>query len=120
MKKKLALGVLAAMSLFGPILEAALFGRIDPYGAYAIVETLLAVFPIYYWYHADKAQRRFRTGPIQNAGVIAVAFIALPVYFVRSRGWKAGALASLKALGVCIGLAWLEAIGGKIGMVLVS
>jgi hypothetical protein len=35
-----------------------------------------------------------------NGGVIVAAIIALPIYFVRSRGWKRGALATLAALAV--------------------
>jgi CDP-diglyceride synthetase len=35
-----------------------------------------------------------------NGGVIAAAIIALPIYFVRTRGWKRGALTTLGALVV--------------------
>jgi hypothetical protein len=55
-----------------------------------------------------------------NAGVIALAVVALPIYFVRSRGWKRGSLFTLMfaaAVGVTLVLEWL---GEEIGAAIVS
>jgi hypothetical protein len=68
----------------------------------------------------DKQERNYQAGPLMNAGVIALAIVALPVYFIRSRGWKNGALATAIAIGfVAVTLA-LGEVGEKIGAVLGS
>jgi hypothetical protein len=61
----------------------------------------------------DKRERNFRTGVIQNLGVIWVSVIALPVYFVRSRGWKRGLLAILAGFGVVLLVAGAVLCGRK-------
>lgn len=50
----------------------------------------------------------------------ALAAIALPVYFVRSRGWKRGAIATAVALGVLGGLYLVELLGERTGSALAS
>ena len=54
-----------------------------------------------------------------NVGVILLAVVALPVYFVRSRGWKGGVIATVLAAAVFgVTLALGEAgewIGGLLG-----
>ena len=116
--KLCALAALGAVSLLCPALEIAVTGRSEPLGGFTLADTLVSLAAIYCWYHADKAQRQFRAGPLQNVGVIAMAIIALPVYFVRSRGWKRGGLATAIAaafLALTFGLEWLgEAIGAAI------
>src|SRR5262249_2318100 len=91
--KACALAILASSWMLGPILEAAVTGRIEEYGNLAVAETFLSIAPIYWWYYVDKQERQFRAGPLLNVGVIALAAIALPVYFIRSRGWKRGGIA---------------------------
>jgi hypothetical protein len=116
--KLLALGLLALLSIAGPIVEAVTTGRIDPFGRFDLVETFVAITLVYWWYHADKAERSYRAGPLMNGGVLVLAIVALPIYFARSRGWKKGALASLGALaflGLTLGL---EELGERIGRVL--
>ena len=63
-----------------------------------MVETFVAIALVFWWYHVDKRSCGYRAGPLMNGGVIAAAIIALPVYFVRSRGWRQGALATAAAL----------------------
>jgi len=65
-----------------------------------MVETFAAMALVFWWYHVDKRVRDYRAGPLMNGGVILAAIIALPIYFVRSRGWQRGALATLAALAV--------------------
>ena len=113
--KLLALGMLAVLSIAGPIAEAAATGRIDSMGKFDLAETFVAITLVYWWYHADKAEHGYRAGPLMNGGIILAAIVALPIYFVRTRGWKKGGLASLAALaflGVTLGL---EALGEWIG-----
>jgi hypothetical protein len=60
----------------------------------------LAVFALlgFAWYRLDSDQRSYRRTPLLNVAVIAIAAIALPYYFFRSRGAKRGFM----ALGVFI------------------
>ncbi len=118
--KAWALAILAAISLLGPVLEMLVTGRIEEYGNFAMAEVFVSIAPIYWWYYVDKNETRYRAGPLMNAGVIALAIVALPIYFVRSRGWKRGSLFTLMlaaAVGVTFLLEWL---GEEIGNAIVS
>jgi lipopolysaccharide export LptBFGC system permease protein LptF len=55
-----------------------------------------------------------------NGGVLAFAIIALPVYFIRSRGWKKGAMAIAIAMVFAAGTLVLSELGEKLGAVLGS
>jgi hypothetical protein len=119
-QKTCALAILAAISLLGPVLEILVTGHIEPYSNFAMGEVFVSLAPIYWWYHQDKAETQYRAGPLMNAGVIALAVVALPIYFVRSRGWKRGSLFTLMfaaAVGVTLVLEWL---GEEIGAAIVS
>lgn len=85
------------MSFAGPILEVLVTGRVEDFGRFEIAETFVALALVFWWYHVDKRSRDYRAGPLMNGGVLAAAVIALPIYFVRTRGWKRGALATLAA-----------------------
>lgn len=119
-KKMYALLLLALISLLGAILEAALTGRVEPFGKFEVVESLLSIMPLYWWYYLDKEEWRFRTGVVQNLAVIGVAAIGLPVYFIRCRGWKGGAIAAALALGVWGLLMGLGLLGEKLGLLLAA
>lgn len=84
-------------------------------GKFDLVETFAGIALIYWWYHADKASRGYRAGPLMNGGVIVAAVVALPVYFVRSRGWKRGALASAVALAYFAATLALGELGEWLG-----
>lgn len=117
-QKLWSLALLGLLSLVGPALEVIATGRVEPFGKFELVETFIALPLIYWWYHLDKRERSYAAGPLMNAGVIAATIVALPVYFVRSRGWKRGALASAVGLAV-LGMTWvLGELGEKIGAVL--
>jgi uncharacterized membrane protein len=117
-QKAWALAILAAISLLGPVLEIIITGRIEPYGNFAMAEVFVSIAPIYWWYYLDKRDTQYRAGSLMNAGVIALAIVALPIYFIRSRGWKRGGLFILMlavAVAVTTALGWLgEEIGGAI------
>src|SRR5258708_14796242 len=114
MAKVYALAILAVISLVGPVLEAAVTGRVEPFSKFGLAETFLSIAPIYWWYYVDKEQRRFRAGPVLNVGVVALAIIALPVYFIRSRGWKRGSVSIVWAIGVLAGAFFFEWLWVKI------
>jgi hypothetical protein len=115
-----ALAILAGVSLLSPALEIAVTGRVEPFGNFGIADTVVSIAAIYWWYYADKEQREFRAGPLLNAGVIALALVALPVYFVRSRGWKRGGLATAVAAGFLAATFGLEWLGEEIGTAIVG
>lgn len=120
--KRIALIALALLSLLGPVAEALLTGRIsdDPFGKFGLIEMALTIPLIYAWYYADKRELRFRTGALQNVAVAALAFIGLPVYFFRSRGFRRGAIASAKSLGVLLVLSLLDGAGEWVGAALAA
>ena len=95
--KTLALTLMAAVSFASPLAESYVTGGVETLSTFGLVETGVSVVLLFWWYHLDKAERSFAASRIMNAGVLALAAIALPVYFVRTRGWKGG--------GVTIGLA---------------
>jgi hypothetical protein len=120
--KRCALIALALLSLLGPVAEALATGRIsaDPFSKFALIEMVLTIPLIYAWYYADKREMRFRTGALQNVAVAALAIIGLPVYFFRSRGFRRGAIASAKSLGVLLVLTLLEGAGEWAGAALAA
>jgi len=118
--KTYALAILAAISLLGPMLEMVVTGRVEALSNFELAETFLSLAPIYWWYYVDKEQRQFRAGPLLNVGVIAMTIIALPIYFIRSRGWKRGSLSTAMAAGVFAAAWGLEWLGETIGEAITS
>ena len=88
--KPLALVILAAISLLAPMIERIVTGAVDPLSGFGVAETALSLVVLFWWYHVDKAEQGYQAGKLMNAGVLVLAVIALPVYFIRSRGWKRG------------------------------
>ena len=118
--KLLALGILALLSLLSPIVERIATGRVETFGTFGMVETVVSLVVLFWWYHLDKQERNYRAGPLMNGAVLALAIIALPVYFIRSRGWKKGALAIALALAFVGGTLVLSELGEKLGEILAS
>ena len=81
---------------------------IQPYTTYWLVDLVIFTAAIYWWYLLDKRQRNFPAGGTQNISVIFLTVIGLPVYFIRSRGWRKGAIATIVGLLVFIGLSLLS------------
>ena len=80
-----------------------------------MAETMIAMALVFWWYHVDKRSQGYRAGPLMNGGVLAAAAIALPIYFVRSRGWKRGLRTTLMAVGVFVVSELLERAGEWLG-----
>ena len=114
--KTIALAILAVLSLASPLLEGALTGSVEPFGRWGLAEAFISLLPVYWWYHLDKQQRGYRAGPLMNVGVIAVTILALPVYFIRSRGWKKGGVAIALAVVFVAATLALEEIGEWVGL----
>jgi hypothetical protein len=116
--KIIALALLGVVSLVGPLIERWVTGRVEPLGRFDLALTLVSIPLIVWWYHVDKRQHGYQAGPLMNAGVVALAILALPIYFVRSRGWKRGSVATLLAAGVLAIYLLLEELGERIGTLL--
>jgi hypothetical protein len=109
--KNAAIALLAALSFLSPFLEVMVTGGVEPLGKWEIGATLLALVLVFWWYHLDKAERGYRAGPLMNGGMLLVMVVALPVYLLRSRGWKRGTAAAAIALAFLGALFALEAFG---------
>jgi len=88
--KALALIVLAVVSFVAPLAERWATGRVEPFSSYGLAEMGVSLVIIFWWYHVDKAEHAYHAGKLMNAGVLLLAVVALPVYFIRSRGWRRG------------------------------
>lgn len=88
--KAFLLWALALISFVSPLIEQLATGAVEPLSTYGLVETVVSLVVIFWWYHLDKAERDYHAGKLMNAGVLVLAVVALPVYFIRSRGWRRG------------------------------
>jgi hypothetical protein len=113
--KQVALGLLGLVSFAGPCVEALVTGDVEPYGKWELGETFVALVLVFWWYHVDKAEHGYRAGPLLNGGMLLAAVVAMPIYFVRSRGWQRGLLASAVAVGVFALLLGLGEAGEWLG-----
>lgn len=110
-QKRSALILLLLISLVLPIIEMLTTGKIEMFGKFAALHGGLSAIAIYWWYYVDKQQVGFRSGVFQNIGVVALSFVALPVYFIRSRGWKNGGIWILKSIGFLVVMSILSILG---------
>jgi hypothetical protein len=110
-----ALAILAVVSLIMPMLEMMFTGTVEDLGKWSLVQNLLSIPPIFWWYHVDKAEKGYRAGPLMNVGVIALTIVALPIYFIRSRGWRRGSVSVLKGIVVFAGVLGLGMLGEWLG-----
>jgi hypothetical protein len=113
--KVVALALLGLIALAGPIIEMGVTGRVEAFSKFDLVESFISLPLIYWWYHTDKHQRDYKAGPLMNVGVVALTILALPVYFIRSRGWKRGSIAIVLAVLVLLGTFALSELGEAIG-----
>ena len=113
--KAAALIALAAVSFLSPALERAMTGRVEMLSGYGLAETALSLVLLFCWYHLDKADHDYQAGKLMNAGVLLLAVIALPIYFVRSRGWKRGARAFVVAALFLGATFLLSELGERLG-----
>jgi hypothetical protein len=113
--KTVALILLGVVSLVGPFVEMVTTGQVEALSKFDLATTIVSIPLIFWWYHVDKREHDYRAGPLMNGGILAIAIVALPIYFVRTRGWKRGAVATLLALGIFAILLGLSELGEWIG-----
>jgi hypothetical protein len=112
--------VLALLSLVSPMVEMAATGRVETFSSYGLAETLVSLVVLFWWYHLDKAEQNYSAGKLMNAGMLLLAAVALPIYFIRSRGWKRGARAIGVAALFVAGTLVLGELGERLGAALTS
>jgi hypothetical protein len=118
--KAVALILLAGLSFASPALERAITGRVELMSSFGLAETLVSLVVLFWWFHLDKAEHNYRAGKLMNAGVLVLAAVALPIYFIRSRGWQRGAIAIGIALVYLAGTFLLAELGERLGAALTS
>ena len=118
--KRLALAVLAAISFLSPMIERMATGRVELLSNFGLAETLVSLIVLFWWYHLDKAEHGYRAGKLMNAGVLVLAALALPIYFIRSRGWKRGTRVIGVALLFLGATLLLAELGERLGAALTS
>jgi hypothetical protein len=64
--------------------------------------TLVTVTLIFFWCRFDAAARKASLPPWNQALIIAVALVGVPVYFFRTMPWREATLATLKAAAVLL------------------
>ena len=98
----------------------AITGRVEMFSAYGLAETAVSLVVLFWWYHLDKAEHNYQAGRLMNAGVLLLAVAALPIYFIRSRGWRRGARAIVLA-ALFLGATFvLGELGERLGTLLTS
>ena len=70
----------------------------------------------FFWYRSDYTLRGYKPSPFLSVGIIAVALLALPYYFFRTRGLKRGALATVCLLLLLFALSLVEHVGAQIAL----
>ena len=116
--KRTALAALALIAFAGPLVEQWASGRVEAFSRYDMAVTLVSLPFLFWWYHVDKHERGYRAGVLMNGGVLAAAIVALPIYFVRSRGWKRGAVTIVLAALFFGALLALGEAGERVGALL--
>lgn len=95
---RIPLALLPALSLlvgwldYGPL-------RDSPHaGMLATLYALASLALVFAWFRIDARMQQYRPSKAMNAGVIALAMLAIPCYLFNSRGARRGA----KALGLAL------------------
>jgi len=85
----------------------------DPYHPSEAANAIFVIFfalATFAWFRADAIQRAYKRSPFLNVAVFGLAAVALPYYFVRSRGWRQGLVAILGAAGVFIAVSLISGL----------
>lgn len=84
------------------------------FGKVELINSLISLTLLFFWYYLDTERLRFKRTPLLNIGVVAIALIALPYYFFRSRGLKQGTLFTAGFLLLMYALNWIDWVGASI------
>ena len=71
----------------------------------------LSVALVFLWFRLDADQRGYGRSPLLNISVVALAIVALPYYFFRSRGFTQGILTTGAFVLVLVACSALQICG---------
>ncbi len=108
-KVQLCLAALCIAVVDGVVRELVAPGRWFYAGDIVTIVPLGAI--VYRWYHLDAQDHAYQRSPALNTAVIVIGALALPYYFVQTRGYRRGALAALCLGAVCAGYLTLQSAG---------
>jgi hypothetical protein len=77
-----------------------------------MVTSIAGSLLVFWWYWADSTFRSYRRSPLLNVAIVAVGFLAVPYYLLRSREKGQRLLAVAKLLGFVVLMVVAMAIGG--------
>jgi hypothetical protein len=82
---RFAIAYLVTMALYG-LVESYMGNSLAPgKGMLGVLVSFGLNFLVFFWYHRDSTQRRYRRGALMNIGMIGFSMLALPIYLYRSR-----------------------------------
>lgn len=67
-----------------------------------MVTSMAGSLLVFWWYWADSVSRSYRRSPLLNVAIIAVGFLAVPYYLLRSREKGQRLVAVAKLLGFAV------------------
>jgi hypothetical protein len=87
-----------------------LFPR-QPFAPSSFVFSIVGLFVIFLWYRLDSDSREFQRTPLLSVAIVGVAFVAVPYYLFRTRGFRQGLLGTLVVLLAAVGYSALGYVG---------
>lgn len=111
--KSVPLALLPALSLLVGWLDYGPAHDSPHAGALATVYALVSLALVFAWFRLDARARNYTPSKTMNAGVIALAMLAIPCYLFKSRGARRGFKALGLALLMFVGTLLCYAIGAS-------
>ena len=109
--RKLIVLALIMLAGFADGVSHQLMAPNDAFGLNDIVFTVIATLLIFVWYRFDSDERSYRRTPFLSVAVVALALLALPYYFFKTRGLARGSVAAGIFIVCCVAYAVLQAAG---------
>jgi hypothetical protein len=108
--KSLIVAIFLAVSLLSGAIDQYFYPG-DMWPPTALAPAVLNIFLVFLWYRIDSTEIGYKRSPWLNLAVVALALVALPYYFFRSRGAKRGAIYTGLMIAVLITSGILSAVG---------
>ena len=83
----------------------------NPFPRAAFIATLVGAALLFFWFRLDANERGFQRSALLNVGVVALAIVALPYYFFKSRGAKRGVVLTVVFVAAAYSLSWVQWLG---------
>jgi hypothetical protein len=109
--RKLVVLALIMMAAFTDGVAHQLTAPGEAFGPSDIVFIVLAPLLVFAWYRFDSDELAYRRTPFLNVAIVALAVLALPYYFFRSRGFARGSVAVCLFMVCCFGYVVLQNAG---------